>query len=652
MFDASAKHKGISLNDVIHQGPKLQRDLFDVLLRFRRFPIAVVCDIAEMYLRIGITAEDKPYHRFLWRGNSQNRNPDVYEFDRIVFGLNSSPFQAQFVLQHHAQNHQIDYPVAAETIQKSTYMDRDQLPCAKTLGVWWLADRDVFTFKENAPEDTMVYTKRNFLRKIATLFDPIGFLAPFTIRAKMILQDMWTTGLDWDDELTEPLTISARAWFNELTELKQLQIPRYLCEDERASETISLHTFVDASEAAYGAVVYARCLKKDGCVTRNIVAAKSRVAPTISTSIPRLELMAAVVGTRLAIRIAKVLDIPMSSATFWSDSTNALWWIRGRSRQFKPFVANRVGEIQTYTNPDQWRHVTTALNPADFISRGMKATELIENSKWWSGPDFLGDSEKNWPTNKEFEQPVWGAELKRSTGTPRNYNLEVENNSFRDSVFMSATATEGSQASIDPSRYSSWLKLKRIRAWIDRFIENCQKPKSDRITGGLSAEELYQAEIKLIKETQRSHFPEEWHSIMRGQKLPSNSKLLGLQPKIDNDGLMRSDSRLKHAKFLSYDVRYPVILPRKSWVTKLIVKEFHEKGHHASGTNQTLSALSARYWIVSAREVIREWEKECSECRRRKAKACEQIMAPLPTSRLKKTLRAFTRTAVDFGGRL
>ena len=113
---------------------------------------------------------------------------------------------------------------------------------------------------------------------------------------------------------------------------------------------------------------------------------------------------------------------------------------------------------------------------------------------------------------------------------------------------------------------------------------------------------------------------------------------------------MRSDSRLKLAKFLSYDVRYPVILPRKSWVTKLIVKEFHEKGHHASGTNQTLSALSARYWIVSAREVIREWEKECSECRRRKAKACEQIMALLPTSRLKKTLRAFTRTAVDFGG--
>ena len=102
VFDASAKYDGVSLNDVIHQGPKLQRDLFDVLLRFRRFPVAVVCDIAEMYLRIGITPEDRTISRFLWRGINQNSHPDIYEFDRVVFGVNSSPFQAQFVLQYHA----------------------------------------------------------------------------------------------------------------------------------------------------------------------------------------------------------------------------------------------------------------------------------------------------------------------------------------------------------------------------------------------------------------------------------------------------------------------------------------------------------------------------------------------------------------------
>ena len=120
VFDASAKCQGTSLNDAINQGPKLQRDLFDVLLRFRRFPVAIVCDIAEMYLRISISPKDQPYHRFLWRGIDQDRRPDVYEFDRVVFGMNSSPFLAQFVLQHHAKKNKPDFPLAAETIDKST----------------------------------------------------------------------------------------------------------------------------------------------------------------------------------------------------------------------------------------------------------------------------------------------------------------------------------------------------------------------------------------------------------------------------------------------------------------------------------------------------------------------------------------------------
>ena len=244
----------------------------------------MVCDIAEMYLRIWIDSEAKPNRRFLWRGISQNQPPDVYEFDRVVFGVNASPFQAQFVLQHHAKKHQHNFPRAAETIMKSTYMDdsmdsvqteeqgidlyrqlsflltnagmhahkwlsnssnvlsaippqdrkskvdldRDQLPCTKTLGVWWLAEEDIFTFKEHVPDKSMPYTKRNFLKKIATLFDPIGFLAPFTIRAKMLLQDMWTSGLEWDDELTEPLMNCARAWFSELQTLREVKVPRCL----------------------------------------------------------------------------------------------------------------------------------------------------------------------------------------------------------------------------------------------------------------------------------------------------------------------------------------------------------------------------------------------------------------------------------------
>ena len=113
---------------------------------------------------------------------------------------------------------------------------------------------------------------------------------------------------------------------------------------------------------------------------------------------------------------------------------------------------------------------------------------------------------------------------------------------------------------------------------------------------------------------------------------------------------MRCDSRLKYAGFLSHDARFLIILLPKHQVTKLIVKYFHEEGNHASGTNQTLAVLSTRFWIVSGCEEIREWEKECNECRRRRAKAAKQIMAPLPQIRLWLSLRPFAQTAVNFGG--
>ena len=143
---------------------------------------------------------------------------------------------------------------------------------------------------------------------------------------------MWTSGVEWDDELTEPLVSDTREWFRELSDSRELKIPLCLVKKEMPPEETSLHTFVDASEQAYGAVVYARSTYMAGSVSVNLVAAKTRVAPFLTTSIPRLELMGAVVGVRLAARIASVLEIPISCSTFWSNSVNVLRWIRGRSR--------------------------------------------------------------------------------------------------------------------------------------------------------------------------------------------------------------------------------------------------------------------------------------------------------------------------------
>ena len=122
-------------------------------------------------------------------------------------------------------------------------------------------------------------------------------------------------------------------------------------------------------------------------------------------SIPRLELSAAVMGLRLAQSVSKVLQTAIGCAIFWSDSTNTLWWIRENGRCFKPFVANRVGEIQAQTDPVQWRYVPTNLNPADLCTRGSSATQLAENTLWWHGPSFLKKSEELWPRNKVEANP-------------------------------------------------------------------------------------------------------------------------------------------------------------------------------------------------------------------------------------------------------
>ena len=133
-------------------------------------------------------------------------------------------------------------------------------------------------------------TKRNFLKKIAKLFDPVGFLAPVIIRAKILLQEMWAPGMDWDDLFLGNLASKARKWFKELEDLPTIKVPRCLRlgqEEEMLSQT--LHTFVDASQDAYGAVVYSRATYKSGAVCIRFVAAKSRVATLAATSIPRLE---------------------------------------------------------------------------------------------------------------------------------------------------------------------------------------------------------------------------------------------------------------------------------------------------------------------------------------------------------------------------
>jgi len=127
------------------------------------------------------------------------------------------------------------------------------------------------------------------------------------------------------------------------------------------------------------------------------VFSKVKVAPLKCTTIPRLELMAAVLGLKVCKIVSSALNALMCQFQFWSDSTNVLWWIRGCSRSFRPFVAHRVGEIQSHPTPEQWRYISSKDNPADLLSRGIEVAALANNSLWWNGPPFLEEDKSDWP---------------------------------------------------------------------------------------------------------------------------------------------------------------------------------------------------------------------------------------------------------------
>ena len=203
---------------------------------------------------------------------------------------------------------------------------------------------------------------------------------------------------------------------------------------------------------------------------------------------------------------------------------------------------------------------------------------------------------------------------------------------------------------LNPKSHSTWKRLIRICGWVIRFITNVRRSVDGKFVGELLPSEVKDAEDWFIRSAQEESFAEEYRLLKKRKGISNSSKLIYLQPTMDYYGIMRSNSRMMNAEFLPIETRYQVILPRTSWVTKLIIKQYREDGHHSTGTKHTLVVLSEMYWIISAKEVIREVKKDCVVCRRRKAKLATQVMAPLPDFRLKMSLRPFTNAAVDHAG--
>ena len=324
-------------------------------------------------------------------------------------------------------------------------------------------------------------TKRIISSACAKTFDILGWYSPALIQAKSLLQQLWIAGRAWDDPAPEDVADKFITWRKELKHIRLHAVPRKLTQNNLSPVmTMQLHGFADASETGYGAVVYARILHQDATITVTLVAAKARVAPKKSVTMPRLELLGSLMLSKLLPKIASILQVEEANTYYWIDSQIVLAWIQKDPQQLKTFVQNRVSAIQSATHKSRWNYVRRHQNPADHASRGLSPRQTVQNHLWWKGPPWLMSPPHLWPCSLE-QNPI---------------SLQQQQHSALPELKVRKMTT----ATMDLplwSKFSSMTKLARVLAYCLRFVHHKHRIRDPLLTHSpaLSLEEADGAQV-------------------------------------------------------------------------------------------------------------------------------------------------------------
>ena len=682
VFDCAAKYEGISLNSLCHQGPDLVNKLLHVLMRFRQYRYAITADVEAMYHQVRIPISDRDCFRFLWYHDG---NDVTHRMTSHLFGGVWCSASSTYALRRTVRDFTCS-DLARDTVLRSFYVDdmlrstntraealeviydtkntlskggfhltkfvtndpellsgmseaditpkiRDITPdhLSKALGIGWDVSKDEFLYSFKGQNVSGVLTKRSILSQVASLYDPLGLVAPIIVSGRMIFQKTTKLKLGWDDAVPSVLAGEWEAWSQSLSDISDIRFPRCIIPPDFVQGATQLHFFCDASTAAYGAVCYVRTVNTSGRIYVGLLSSRVRLAPVKPMTIPRLELCAAVLAANMHAVIQKELDLSLLPSVFWADSAVVLAYIRNPSLRTKVFVANRVSYIHRNTDISQWHFVSSKNNAADVLSRGCVCQTLP--STWIQGPDFLHTYQSNWVQNDE------------NVSTCSEDSLELLLDPIRQEQLLCVDAQRTHPFDRLIAFYSSFYRLKKAVSWLLRTIHS-RRAKSSINMSHITVAELRHAESLLVGHTQRMSYSSELADLSAGRPPNKSSAILALNPVLLN-GLLVVGGRIKHAN-IPQDLKFPYILPSSCRLSDLILAEYHSNSH--LGTEWVLSQLRSKFWIPDARNKLKHIKSKCVTCKRLYGQPLTQKMADLPSERCSPSHAAFQHTGLDCFG--
>ncbi|KAK3752266.1 hypothetical protein QZH41_002643 [Actinostola sp. cb2023] len=613
------------------KGPNYINSLTDVLIAWRWDNVAYSGDIRKMFNQVMalLLEASKELQEHAYVDDIAGSKLQESEAKQVTKDIDTILAKGQFEIKAWHSNHKdIDQSDGEESVD--------------LLGHRWDKKHDTFSFKKNEIVSRHEHlTKRNCLAILAQLWDPLGLVSPVTVKFRIDLQELWSSGFVWDEILPESVQQRWMESLKSMNDLLSFNFDRQL-KPSNSLGAPEIHGFSDGGELAYGAVVFLRWKLVDGSYCCVPVMTKSFVAPLKKKSIPRLELLGCLALTRMYDTCTKALDfakIVECRKFFWVDSSTVLSWVKTPPREFRPFVSARVAEIQETVCVEDFHYIRSKSNPADALTRGIKPEHL---ESWLNGPDFLLQPESQWPKHEEEPEHINNgfsetAETKRERKIPKQTERIAEDTKFAETY--SATAAPNDERKDNPilsqllESCSTFHKVRKTLAFLFRFVQKVSKKSTKK--GPLAVQELKDAEQQLFKWCQH--------------KLDVRSLDKSIVAQEDNEGIIRAHGRLEDVRTLPAEMRNPIILPRDHPLVRLLILHLHDKRSHC-GYKSLVHEIRKRFWIVGVRSTAKQLTRRCVTCRRLRKKPLEQLMGQVPSLRVAAGCPIFTNTALDMFG--